>query len=436
MSSSSSTSRAQVRLNSITSALSPSHAVSGLDSNTCASHFDHVKRAPTDAIFLTKQLYGADKDPRKINLGIGAYRTNEGKPYPLHVVHEAEALILADKSLNHEYLPMTGLATYIKLAAKLIFGDDFDLSQLASAQTISGTGALRVAADFLAMSQPNATAYFSNPTWGNHFKVFGKARVPTQKYAYWDAKNRTLNLTALLNDMKVAPEGSIFVLHACAHNPTGVDPTQAQWHQIAAVMKQKQHIAFFDSAYQGFATGDLAKDAYAIRYFASQKIDLIVTQSFAKNLGLYNERAGCIHVLCSSASKAKDVTSQLAGIIRPMYSNPPAHGARIVAKVLGDPVLYKKWKQELQVMSGRILEMRTLLKQELINLGTPGNWDHITSQIGMFSFTGLSVAQCKVMKSKHHVYLLNSGRISMSGVNTSNAKYLAQAINDVVRNIK
>jgi len=259
--------------------------------------------------------------------------------------------------------------------------------------------------------------------------------VDYKSYTYWDPENRNLNLKGMLADIEAAPEGSIIMLHAAAHNPTGVDPTKEQWDEILAVCQAKKHICWFDSAYQGFATGCLDKDAYALRKFAESGLDLFVSQSFAKNFGLYGERAGTFSLTCGSPEIVKNVMSQMDIIIRNLYSNPPKHGANIVKIVLSNPELYQEWRDELLSMSLRIQDMRKALYDELVNLGTPGSWTHITSQIGMFSFTGLTPEQSKVMLEKHHVYMLPNGRISMAGVTSANAKYLASAIDDVVRNV-
>merc|ERR1712232_351755 len=248
-------------------------------------------------------------------------------------------------------------------------------------------------------------------------------------------ENRNLNLPGMLADLDSAPEGSIILLHAAAHNPTGVDPTKEQWDKIMAVCQAKKHLCWFDSAYQGFATGDLETDAYAMRKFADAGLPLLLSQSFAKNFGLYGERVGTFSTTCSSPDAVKCVMSQLDIIIRNLYSNPPKHGANIVKTVLSDPALYQEWRDELMGMSKRIQDMRTMLYDELVRLGTPGSWTHITSQIGMFSFTGLIVAQSNAMVDKHFVFMLPNGRISMAGVTSGNVKYLAQAIDDVVRNV-
>jgi len=277
--------------------------------------------------------------------------------------------------------------------------------------------------------------YLPQPTWPNHTQIFGRGS-PVKTYRYWDANSRGLDIDGMLADLRTATDRSFIVLHACAHNPTGVDPTVAQWKQIAAVCKQKNHIPFFDSAYQGFATGSLENDAFAVRYFVDQGFEMLCAQSFAKNFGLNDCRVGSLSVVCDDDKKAAAVSSQLELVIRANYSNPPSHGARIVHTVLSDPEMAAEWREELKIMSGRIVAMRKVLYDELVRLGTPGDWTHITSQIGMFSYTGLGKAQCKELREKLHVYLLMDGRISMAGINTGNYKYLAQCIDHVVKNVK
>lgn len=241
----------------------------------------------------------------------------------------------------------------------------------------------------------------------------------------------------MIETLDSAPEGSIFVLHACAHNPTGVDATQEQWIQIAKTMKAKKHFPFFDCAYQGFASGDLAKDAWAIRHFIEQGFELCIAQSYAKNFGLYGERAGCFHFVTSPSSDASDtitrIGSQLAILQRSEISNPPAYGARIASLVLNDEALFAEWKENLRTMSGRIIEMRNQLRAKLEELETPGTWNHITEQIGMFSFTGLTEEQVLKIRKDAHVYMTKNGRISMAGLNTHNVNYVAEAINRVVK---
>ncbi|EOD11943.1 aspartate aminotransferase [Emiliania huxleyi CCMP1516] len=399
--------------------------------------WNEVPAAPLDPILGVNQKFQADTSAEKVNVSIGAYRTDEGKPMVLSCVKKAEALLLEQSDLNKEYLPQRGDATYVQLCQKMLFGEKSKLlasGVVATAQTLSGTGALRLGAEFMKKFAKGKTVYISNPTWGTHNSIMTQAGVPFSHYRYWNAAGRDLDLAGMLEDIEAAPEGSVIMLHAAAHNPTGVDPTAEQWGEIMTVCKAKKHVCWFDSAYQGFATGDLDIDATAMRAFADEGLPLFVSQSFAKNFGLYGERVGTFSITCDTPEAVKAVMSQLDIIIRNLYSNPPKHGANIVKTVLSDPALYQEWRDELKAMSLRIQDMRTALYDELTSLGTPGSWTHITSQIGMFSFTGLSPEQCTQMVEKHHVYMLNNGRVSMAGVTSKNVKYIAKAIDDVVRN--
>jgi aspartate aminotransferase len=250
---------------------------------------------------------------------------------------------------------------------------------------------------------------------------------------YFDEATRGLAFAAFLEDVERAPEGSILVLHTCAHNPTGVDPTPAQWQVVEQAVTRRRHTVLFDTAYQGYASGSLERDAWALRHFVDRGHEVLVCQSFAKNMGLYGERVGTVSVVCGSAASVAAVESRLEKVIRPMYSNPPKHGALVAATILGSPELRAQWLRELVEMSSRILATRKALVAELQRLGTPGTWTHITSQIGMFSYTGLSPAQVEILTRRHHVYLLSSGRISMAGINQGNVVRLAAAIDDAVR---
>lgn len=313
--------------------------------------------------------------------------------------------------------------------------------KVSSLQTISGTGAVHLGALFLSKfykgsADSNSTVYLSSPTWANHNQIFTNVQLPIASYPYWNPTTKGLDLDGMLSSLKSAPSGSIVVLHACAHNPTGVDPTQDQWKQIAAVMQEKSHFPFFDCAYQGFASGDLNRDAWAIRYFIEQGFELLVAQSYAKNFGLYGERAGCFHFVAAPSAgqeTASRVASQLAILQRSEISNPPAYGARIASKVLNDPSLFAEWEANLREMSGRIIEMRKALRSKLESMGTPGTWNHITDQIGMFSFTGLTEKQVLKIREDAHVYMTKNGRISMAGLNTKNIDYFAKAVDKVVR---
>lgn len=254
-------------------------------------------------------------------------------------------------------------------------------------------------------------------------------------YRWYDAATCGLDWAGLVADLEAMPEGSVVMLHACAHNPTGVDPTREQWMEIASIMKRRALVPWFDSAYQGFASGNPEEDAWAVRYFVSSGHEMFVCQSFAKNFGLYAERTGCLHIVAAESTSAAAVSSVLESIVRPMYSNPPAHGARVVAKVLGDAELKAEWLAELADAMARVHRMRALLRAAVEARGTPGSWGHITAQIGMFSYTGLTPAQCERMVEEFHVYMLGNSRINVAGLNEATVPVLADAIDAVVRGL-
>ena len=306
-----------------------------------------------------------------------------------------------------------------------------------SIQTISGTGAVHLGALFLAkFYKGNRTVYVSNPTWANHHQIFNNVGLPTAQYPYFDKKTKGLDFEGMTQALREAPDRSVVLLHPCAHNPTGVDPTLDQWKELAAIIRQKNHFPFFDSAYQGFASGNLVRDAAAVRYFVEQGFELLLAQSFAKNFGLYGERAGCFHAITGPGPGAAEtiarIASQLAILQRSEISNPPLYGARIASTVLNDPRLFAEWEENLATMSGRIISMRKALRSKLEELGTPGTWNHITDQIGMFSFTGLTEEQVLRLRNEAHVYMTKNGRISMAGLNTKNIDYFAKAVHKVV----
>lgn len=289
-------------------------------------------------------------------------------------------------------------------------------SQVSSVQTISGTGAVHLGAAFLSKFYPrqqNQPVYLSNPTWANHTQIFSNVHLPTTTYPYYHAPTRGLDFEGFTETLRNAPSGSIVLLHACAHNPTGVDPTREQWMEVAEVMRENNLFPFFDCAYQGFASGDLDNDAWAVRYFVEQGFELCVAQSFSKNLGLYGERAGVFHFVSAGADRQKRIASQLAIIQRSEISNPPAYGSRIADLALNRPELFEEWKENLRTMSGRIITCREQLVAKLKEQGTPGDWSHIMKQIGMFSFTGLTEEQVKKLREEWHIYMTKNGRISM-----------------------
>jgi len=275
------------------------------------------------------------------------------------------------------------------------------------------------------------TVYIPNPTWSNHTSVFAKAGFHVQNYSYYNAKTLGLDLEGFKRDIATAPAKSIFLVHACAHNPTGVDPTPAQWKELAWAFKAREHFAFMDFAYQGFASGDVRRDALAIDTFFNAGVDLCVAQSFSKNFGLYGERVGALTLITGSAAESSAVLSNVNLVIRPMYSNPNLFGARVVETILGNADLRNMWLGEVKTMADRIIQMRSALRDGLKNAGSTRDWSHITNQIGMFAYTGLTPEQVDVMTNKHHIYLTRNGRISLAGLNTNNVKYVADAIHDV-----
>ncbi|KAJ3839824.1 aspartate amino-transferase [Lentinula raphanica] len=402
--------------------------------------WQNVPLAPPDSIFKLTAAYKADTYDKKVNLGVGAYRDDNDKPWVLPVVRKAEEIILNTPALDHEYLPITGLPEFTVAAAKLILGPDSRAiaeGRVTTVQTISGTGANHLGALFLSRFYSwtgNKEVYLSDPTWANHPAIFNNVGINPLYYPYYDPKTIGLNFDGFLSSLKSAPSGSVFLIHACAHNPTGVDPTREQWGKIAEIMLEKGHYGFFDCAYQGFASGDLDNDAWAVRFFVEKGVNMLVCQSFAKNAGLYGERVGALHIVSPSKEAAERVKSQLSVLQRSEISNPPTYGARIVTLILNDPALFEEWKRDISTMAGRIINMRKELHKILTEeLHTPGNWDHIVNQIGMFSFTGINPEQSKALTEKAHIYLTTNGRISMTGLNHNNIRYFATSLDAAVR---
>ncbi|KAL7007640.1 aspartate transaminase aat1 [Cystobasidiomycetes sp. EMM_F5] len=401
------------------------------------STWQNVPAGPPDPILGVTEAFKRDTDSRKINLGVGAYRDEKGKPFVLPSVRQAEEAIVKAK-YDKEYLPITGYPEFTKHAALLAYGKDskpLKDGTIAITQSISGTGALRIGGAFLQrFYEHSKEIYLPTPTWGNHIPIFKDSGLNVKQYRYYDKNTVGLDFKGMLEDIKTVPEKSIILLHACAHNPTGVDPTKEQWKEIAAAVKERNHFVYFDMAYQGFASGDVDGDAFAPRYFVEQGIPICLSQSFAKNMGLYGERVGAFSVVTTSAEEKARVDSQLKILVRPLYSNPPVHGARIAGSILADEKLYAQWLSEVKHMADRIIGMRSTLRNLLVNdLGSKRNWDHITSQIGMFAFLGITPEQVERLKTEFHVYLTRDGRISVAGVTEDNVKHLAQSLHEVTK---
>ena len=318
------------------------------------------------------------------------------QPYVLPSVKEAEMKVI-NGNMDKEYAGITGVPAFTKAAALLAYGPDSSAikdDRIAITQSISGTGALRIGGAFLERFYPgDKTIYIPTPSWANHAAVFKDCGLKVEKYRYYNPETIGLDFDGMVEDIKKMPKGSIVLLHACAHNPTGVDPTEEQWKAISAAVKEGGHFPFFDMAYQGFASGDTNTDAFALRHFIAEGHNPILAQSFAKNMGLYGERVGAFSVVAASAEEKKRVDSQIKILVRPLYSNPPIHGARIASTVLNDASLNKQWLGEVKGMADRIIKMRALLRENLEKLGSKHDWSHITNQIGMFAYTGLKADQ-------------------------------------------
>eukprot|EP00232_Nephroselmis_pyriformis_P003795 CAMPEP_0182912380 /NCGR_PEP_ID=MMETSP0034_2-20130328/37482_1 /TAXON_ID=156128 /ORGANISM="Nephroselmis pyriformis, Strain CCMP717" /LENGTH=426 /DNA_ID=CAMNT_0025049049 /DNA_START=8 /DNA_END=1288 /DNA_ORIENTATION=+ len=392
----------------------------------------HVEMAPKDPILGVSEAFQADTAADKMNLGVGAYRDDNGKPVVLDCVRKAESAIAGNEFM--EYLPIGGLKEFCTHSVKLAYGDNFAPiadGAVASVQTLSGTGSCRLMADFMNRFSPGAKVLIPKPTWSNHHNIWKDAGVAEQVFRYYKPETRGLDFDGMMEDLSAAPKGSVALLHACAHNPTGVDPTTEQWKAISQLCKDKEIFPFFDMAYQGFASGDCDRDAASIRIFLEDGHQIGCSQSYAKNMGLYGQRIGCFSIVCDSKEEAARVESQMKMIARPMYSNPPLHGAKIVSTVLGNPELKKQWYGEVKGMADRIISMRTTLKDALEAEGSKLSWNHVTDQIGMFCFSGMTGEMVDRLAKEDSIYMTRNGRISMAGVNTKNVGKLAKAMHKV-----
>ncbi|XP_031624785.1 aspartate aminotransferase, cytoplasmic-like [Contarinia nasturtii] len=406
--------------------------------NISSSFFVNVEPVPNRVSNLFQE-FGEDTNASKVNLFIGTYLSEENQPYILPAVRRAEVKIFENITTDHEYLSPCGQNSYTKPAIELLLGKDsiaIKEHRVHGIQSLSGTGALHIGAEFLHAVLGLKTVYISNPTWDKHEGIFRRVGFKDiRSYRYWNSETHSYDFNGMLDDLENAPEGATVVLHACAHNPTGCDPTTDQWTQIANTIERKRLFTFFDSAYQGIATGDLDNDAYAVRYFVSRGLELFCAQSFSKIFGLYGERAGNLIVVHKEPSTVKAVADQIRNIIMETYLTPPEHGARIVETILNDNELYEEWKQNLRVMARRIKTSRKSLYDEFIRLKTPGSWDYIIDQIGMFSYTGLSENQVRHLKGNFHIYTREK-RIAMCGLNQSNVAYVAKAIHSAITSIR
>ncbi|KAB0532660.1 MULTISPECIES: amino acid aminotransferase [Xanthomonas] len=398
------------------------------------SFFANVEQVPGDPILGLTEAYNADSRPNKVNLGVGIYYDENGRIPLLRAVHKIEQQ-LAQDAKPRGYLPIDGLAAYDKATQELLFGADSALvtsGRVATSQTVGGSGALRVGADLLKKLLPTATIAISNPSWENHRAVFGAAGFEVVDYTYFDAAIHGLNFDGMLADLAKLEPGTVVLLHACCHNPTGADLSKEQWKQVAGLLKERNLFPFVDIAYQGFDKG-IEADAYAVRLLAAEGIDsYVVASSYSKSFSLYGERVGALSVVSATAAEAKAVQSQVKRIIRTIYSSPSTHGAALVAGVLTSPELRDLWEQELTDMRERIHSLRAGLVEKLATLGAP-EFDFIQRQAGMFSYSGLTKTQVDRLRDEFAIYAVGTGRICVAALSQRNLDYVAQAVATVSR---
>ena len=397
------------------------------------SLFSAVEMAPRDPILGLNEAFNADPRPHKVNLGVGVYYNEEGRIPLLKAVELAEKA-RAEAHAPRGYLPIEGLATYDSAVQKLLFGADSEIVQsgrIITSQAVGGTGALKIGADYLKRLLPEAVVAISNPSWENHRAIFESAGFPVQSYSYYDASQQSINLEGMLDDLRQLPAQSIIVLHACCHNPTGVDLNPEQWATVLDVLRECQHIPFLDIAYQGFAEG-IYQDAAAVRLFADSGLAFLVSSSFSKSFSLYGERVGALSIVTESNEQASRVLSQLKRVIRTNYSNPPTHGATVVGNVLNDPELNALWQAELAEMRERILLMRKLLVEQLAAKGAKRDFSFVAEQRGMFSYSGLSSEQVDRLRNEFAIYAVGTGRICVAALNMNNIDVVTDAIVQVL----
>ncbi len=398
------------------------------------SLFSAVEMAPRDPILGLNEAYNADARPHKVNLGVGVYYDEQGRIPLLRAVAEAEKQRVAAQA-PRGYLPIEGIAAYDQAVQHLLFGAESSLvreGRAITVQAVGGTGALKIGADFLKRLLPDAVVAISDPSWENHRALFESAGFPVQNYRYYDAASNGLNREGFLADLKALPERSVVVLHACCHNPTGVDLQPADWQAVLDVVKARNLVPFLDIAYQGFGDG-IEEDAQAVRLFADSGLTFLVSSSFSKSFSLYGERVGALTLVSESREESARVLSQVKRVIRTNYSNPPTHGATIVATVLSNPELRALWEAELGEMRQRIRTMRNALVEGLAAAGATRDFAFVNAQRGMFSYSGLTAEQVERLKSEFGIYAVSTGRICVAALNERNLQPTIQAIAQVLK---
>jgi aromatic-amino-acid transaminase len=393
-----------------------------------------VEMAPKDPILGVTEAFVADQNPNKVNLGVGVYTDDNGKVPLLECVRRAEDSRVKSGAPK-SYLPIDGLAAYDQAVQQLVFGADsaaLNDKRVVTVQALGGTGGLKVGADLLKLVDPSAQVWISDPSWENHRQLFENAGFEVYSYPYYDASTHGINFEGMVVALRKLPPRSIVVLHACCHNPTGVDLQRAQWDEVIREVREYEHIPFLDLAYQGFGDG-VEADAFAVRRFAEAGMPLLVSSSFSKSFSLYGERVGAFSVLAASADEAARALSQVKRVVRANYSNPPTHGSDIVARVLTTPELRALWEQELGAMRDRIKAMRQALVDGIHKRVPGADFSFVLRQRGMFSYSGLTKAQVGRLRSEFSIYAIDTGRICVAALNLKNIDYVADAIAKVIR---
>lgn len=391
--------------------------------------WEHIEAAPVDSIFGLTEAFRQESNPRKVNLGVGVYKDDQGQTPVLQCVKAAEKLLL-ERQASKSYLPIGGDPLYAECVQKLIFGENSEAILSSRAVTVhapGGTGALRVGAELLKKFKPEAKVWMSMPTWANHRGVFDAVGFALEQYPYYDGVAKGLDFAALEKCLENVAKGDIVLLHACCHNPSGVDLNREQWQRVSEIARHKGWLPFLDFAYQGFSKG-IEEDRCAVEVMVEAGIDFVVASSFSKNFGLYNERAGALTIIASTHQEANVALSHLKKTVRVLYSNPPAHGGLIVATVLSDSELYHQWINELEEMRGRIVGMRASLVDGLANRYNGADFSFIKEQCGMFSFSGLDDSMVAWLRREKAIYIVGGGRINVAGLTTSNVEYVCDSI--------
>lgn len=393
------------------------------------SMFNHIQQAPADPILGLGEAFKAEQRAGKINLGIGVYKDDAGKTPIVKAVKEAETRLLAQET-DKNYLTIDGVSAFNQFTQSLLFGENAEVitsGRARTAQSLGGTGALRIAAEFIKRQTNAQNVWISTPTWPNHNAIFNAVGINIREYRYYNKETKSLDWDNLIADLSQAQAGDVVLLHGCCHNPTGIDPTPEQWQTLAKMSAEKGWLPLFDFAYQGFGNG-LEEDAFGLRAFVENHRELLISSSYSKNFGLYNERVGAFTLVADNKETAEKAFSQIKSIIRVLYSNPASHGASTVATVLADPELKASWVAELAEMRNRIKAMRALLVSTLKAKGATQNFDFILEQNGMFSFSGLTPEQVDRLREEFAIYAVRSGRINLAGITQENIEPLCEAI--------